>query len=121
MENDEPNTPQLLIKNKFKQLHLQKIPYTLELESAFTGYNLYIKAQEGEIITKLSIYNYFRFLGKFGVKSFRALQQMIFEKYPTVSDLQKLCADLFRSQIEFNVDFFKRTNDDDDDDRDDES
>ena len=92
------------------------IPYTMELESAYNGYNLYIKAQDGDVTTKLSIYNYHRFLGKFGVKSFRALRQLITEKYPTASDLQHLCSDLFSGQIEFNVDFIQQTGDDDEDD-----
>lgn len=90
------------------------VPYTIELESAYDGHNLHIKAQEGDITTKLTVYNYHRFLGKFGVKSLRALRQVIIERYPTVSDLQKLCADLFYAKIEFNVDFFKPTNGDDD-------
>ena len=92
------------------------MPYAIELESVYHGHNLNVKAQEGDIATKLSIYNYYRLLGKFGVKSFRALQQMVFERYPAVSDLQNLCADLFRSQIEFSVDFFKQSEDEADDD-----
>ncbi|MDE6296406.1 MAG: hypothetical protein K2L89_01035 [Muribaculaceae bacterium] len=94
------------------------IPYTIELESAYNGHNLNIKAREGEIFTKLSIYNYPRLLGKFGARSLRAMRKLIIEKYPTVSDLQKLCADLFCAQIEYNVDFFKQTSDDEEDDDD---
>lgn len=84
------------------------IPYTFELEEEYSGKVLNIRATEGEITTKLSIYNYPRLLGKFGVKSLRTLRQMIIRKYPSVHDLQQLCADLFHGQIEFNVDFFKQ-------------
>lgn len=93
-----------------------KLPYTIELESAYTRPNLYITAQVGDVTTKLSIYNYYSVLGKFGVRSFRALQQIIIEKYPAVSDLQHLCADLFSAQIEFEADFFKEANDVEEDD-----
>ena len=96
------------------------VPYTMKLESGYNGLNLHIKAQEGEIFTKITVYNYHRFLGIFGVKSFRALQLMIIEKYPTVSALQQLCADLFCGQIEFNVDFFKQTDDNSEDDNEDD-
>ncbi|MDE6300807.1 MAG: hypothetical protein K2M19_03745 [Muribaculaceae bacterium] len=93
-----------------------EIPYTVKLESGYNGHNIYIKAQEGDITTKLTVYNYHRFLGKFGVKSWRALKQLIIEKYPTVSALRELCADLFCAKIEFNVDFYKLTGNDDEDD-----
>ncbi len=94
--------------------------YTFKLDKSYNGFRLEIKTREGDIITQLSIYNYYRLLGKFGVRSFRSLQQLIIERYPTVSDLKQLCADLFCAQIEFNVDFFKATYDSADDDEDDD-
>ena len=96
-----------------------EIPYIMELESGYNGHNFHIQAQEGDITTKFTIYNYNRFLGKFGVNSLRSLRQMIIEKYPAVSDLQLLCADLFCAQIEFNVDFFKQTKEDNENDEED--
>lgn len=84
-------------------------PYTFELEDSYDGKCLNIEVRDGEITTKISIYNYHRLLGKFGVKSFRTLRQMIINKYPSAEDLQHLCADLFSAQIEFHVDFFKQT------------
>ncbi|MDE6083547.1 MAG: hypothetical protein K2G11_03595 [Muribaculaceae bacterium] len=83
------------------------VPYTFELEDGYDGKNLYIESCREGITVKISIYNYHRLLGKFGVKSFRALQQMIINNYPTVDDLRHLCGDLFSGQIEFHVDFYK--------------
>ncbi len=90
------------------------IPYDMELDTTYDR-KILIKSREGDVINRVSIYNYHRVLGKFGVKSWRTLQQLFHEKYPTVSDLQHLCAELFRGQIEFNVDFYKHTEDGDDD------
>ena len=84
-------------------------PYTLELDKDYEGNSIIrVEAREGDLVTLIKIYNYHRVLGKFGVKSWRALQQLIFEKYPAVSDLQQLCADLFRGLIEFNADFYRQ-------------
>ena len=81
------------------------LPYTFELDNGYNGKVLKIQAQSHEITIRISIYNYPRFLGKFGVKSFRALRKMLISKYPSVSDLQHLCSDIFSAQIDFNVNF----------------
>lgn len=91
------------------------LAYTMTLCNAYDGKFIQIKSNDGEVIIKISIYNYFRTLGKFGVKSWRALQHLLYEKYPAASDLQRLCADMFRYQIGFNVDFYTASEDEDDD------
>ncbi len=94
--------------------------YTLRLEEEYNGRNIFIKSKTPDIISSIRIFNYHRMLGKFGVKSWRALQQLLYEKYPSEADLQNLCADLYNYRIEFKVDFYKNEEieDDDDDDED---
>ncbi len=52
-------------------------------------------------------------LGMLGVKSWRTLQSLIYQTFPSVNDLQNLCATLFRCQIEFNAEFYKNSEDED--------
>lgn len=82
------------------------IPYTMELDDDYRGHQVVIKFEEGKVCTKLTIVNYHRSLGKFGVKSWRMLRRTFAQNYPTAESLQQLCADLFRHQIEFTTDFY---------------
>lgn len=91
-------------------------PYTLDLESGYEGPLVIITVKDKDITTRIRIYNYHRILGKFGVRSWRTLRQLIYQRYPVADDLHNLCADLYRCQIEFNADFHKTPQDDDDDD-----
>lgn len=72
-----------------------------------------IEYREGDLLHKLTIYNYWRLLGKLGVKSWRTLRQLIYQSYPTREDLGTLCGSLFKHQIEFNADFYRIESDED--------
>ncbi|MEE0979755.1 MAG: hypothetical protein UH625_10180 [Muribaculaceae bacterium] len=88
-----------------------KLPYSFEIEGDYDGG--YESATIELIFTKdgvrhiLRIFNYERVLGKFGVKSWRALRLNFLTNYPTAESLQQLCADLFKCQIDFRADFRK--------------
>ncbi len=84
-------------------------PYSLELESDYSGRVICIKSKNGEVTTRIAISNYHRVLGMLGVKSWRALQQLIYQSYPNDSDLQNLCATLFRCRIDFRVDNYRNS------------
>ncbi len=90
-------------------------PYSMELDSDYRGRCITIRGTEGGTTSKLNIYNYHRVLGKLGAKSWRALQRLVYQTYPTVTDLQNLCATLFRCKIEFDADFYKASEPDDND------
>lgn len=90
-----------------EQATLSDNPYSLELDSDYRGHYVRIKSRDSEITTEITVYNYHRVLGKLGVKSWRTLQNLIYQTYPSVNDLQNLCATLFRCQIEFNAEFYK--------------
>lgn len=84
------------------------IPYKIELEENYgNDYMIIITHLEDGVKSRLRIFNYYRVLGKFGVKSWRALQQLLFRNYPTTSSLQTLCGDLLKCQIDFSADFVK--------------
>lgn len=90
-------------------------PYVINLDSDYRGQKLVIEFNAGEIHSKLAIFNYPRILGKFGVKSWRALRRLLRQNYPTTESLQTLCSDLFKYQIEFTTDFYKLSDNEDDD------
>ncbi|MCM1110712.1 MAG: hypothetical protein NC336_05855 [Clostridium sp.] len=83
------------------------LPYSIEIEDGYRGYKMVIEYHEGDVTSKLNIFNYERILGKFGVRSWRALRQLFLQKYTTIESLQALCGELFKHQIEFSADFFK--------------
>lgn len=89
-----------------------EMPYTMELEDGYSGHRVCIKYEEENIITAVLISNFERILGKFGVKSWRVLRRLFQLQYPTVGSLQTLCGDLFKHQIEFEVEFYKQSEDD---------
>ncbi len=82
-------------------------PYTLQREDSYSGPKIILEKEEGDLHTRLNIYNYHRVLGKFGVRSWRALQQLLFQRYPTAEALPNLCADLFQAEVDFHVSFFQ--------------
>lgn len=91
-----------------------RLPYTMEFDESYRGNSLLIEYTNEETTTSLTIYNYERLIGKFGVNSWRTLQLLFLERYPTVDSLQTLCGHLLEHQIEFEVEFHNNTNDDDD-------
>ncbi len=93
-----------------------KLPYTMELDDCYDGNRLQLKYTKEGMTTSLRISNFERVLGKFGVKSWRMLQLLFLERYPTLDSMQGLCGDLFKHQIEFEAEFYKIVDDDDDDD-----
>lgn len=86
-------------------------PYTVELEDCYDDHKVSIEFQNGDINSTITISNLDRICGKFGVKSWRALQRLFRELYPTTESLQTLCSDLFKYQIEFEVEFYKQSDD----------
>ena len=88
------------------------LPYSIELDDDYRGNLVRIKYTEGDVMHKITIFNYGRMIGKFGVKSWRALRKLFLQKYPTTEHLQTLCGDLFRYCIEFNADFYTQSEDD---------
>ena len=88
----------------------KQMPYTMKLEEDYSGHRVHIRYTDGDTVHSLEISNFERILGKFGVRSWRALQKFFQQHYPTVSSLQALCGDLFRNQIEFEADFYKEAN-----------
>ena len=91
-----------------------RLPYRMMLTDSYHGQCLCLKYTQDEITTSLTISNFERILGKFGARSWRMLQMLFLERYPTLDSLQTLCSDLFRHQIEFEAEFYKHTDDDDD-------
>lgn len=88
------------------------MPYAMELEDSYSGHRVCIKYREEDIITTVKISNVERVLGKFGVKSWRALRRLFQLQYPTVNSLQTLCGDLFKHKIEFDAEFYKQSEND---------
>ncbi len=88
-------------------------PYSMQHENYYDGPCILIESVAGDIKTQLKIYNYHRVLGKFGVKSWRMLRSLFFQRYPTASSLSDLCRDLFANCIDFNADFVRLDNDED--------
>ncbi len=88
-------------------LHAGQVPYNIEIDEDYDSKYIEIKGRAGGIETRIRVFNYYRILGKFGVRSWRALQQLIFQRYPTIEDMRQLCADLFKGQIDFRVFFYK--------------
>ncbi|MCM1225272.1 MAG: hypothetical protein NC548_63565 [Lachnospiraceae bacterium] len=90
-----------------------QLPYAMELVDNYSGHEVALKFIKGEVVHKLTISNYARTLGKFGVRSWRALNMLFRQAYPTCESLQILCSDLFKHQIEFSADFYKSSDSDD--------
>ncbi len=83
-------------------------PYTMCLEENYSGKEVKLKSNDEEGYSTIRILNYYRVLGKFGVKSWRTLQQHFYRQYPRKESLQELCRDLFMNKIEFHADFYQR-------------
>lgn len=87
------------------------MPYTMELNDDYSGNSVYISFKNKDIMSTLTISNLERIYGKFGVRSWRALRRLFMDMYPTTESLQTLCSDLFKRQIEFEVEFYKQVDD----------
>ncbi|MCM1378401.1 MAG: hypothetical protein NC097_08025 [Clostridium sp.] len=87
------------------------LPYSMRFTEDYNDYEVIIEFETGKIVNKIVISNYERLLGKFGVKSWRALRMLFRENYPDTAGLQTLCGDLFRNQIAFNTYYYKPSDD----------
>lgn len=92
-------------------------PYKMELEENYRNHNnIRIECKVDDVIRRITIYNYHRTLGKFGVKSWRTLQHLFFQNYPLQEDLQTLCADLYAHQITFEASFYESSEEEEEED-----
>ncbi len=96
-----------------KSISSESLPYSLRLGEYYDTKKVEIKSKDEEGYSTIHIFNYYRTLGKFGVKSWRCLQLLFYQRYPTKESLQELCRDLYKHKIEFRSDFFKNDVEDD--------
>lgn len=104
-------------QNFFQQIEAasnESVPYSMEIDQSYRGPEIVIKSKEGEESNIIRIGNYHRALGTFGVKSWRGFQKLLYTKYPSSTDLQALCADLFHNRVDFEANFYTGTDPDDD-------